>query len=134
MTEGLHIFLLALLVAHQPAARYYTPSEPVTHLSILARGLKEGLTRRQVVERLGTPTWVFLPGDKSDFAPSRGEFANLLWKNGPCAPVLASFDASERLTGWDEGRSLCVQTGEYDQLPPAKKFLCKEKGRTHYCR
>jgi len=46
---------------------------PKTELSKKAATLKIGMKRAAVVGELGRPPWVMLPGDKSDFAPQKGE-------------------------------------------------------------
>jgi hypothetical protein len=40
--------------------------------------LQANMSRSEVLEMLGTPpTWVFLPGDNSEFAPKEGTFGEV---------------------------------------------------------
>jgi hypothetical protein len=107
---------------------------PKTELSKKAATLEVGMERAVVVSELGKPTWVMLPGDKSDFAPQKGEAVLLIWNNSPCDPVEVIFDASMTVTGWSEGRALCKEKGEYEHNPKKGKFSCNEKKRAKFCR
>ena len=107
---------------------------PKTELPKKAATLKIGMKRAAVVSELEKPTWVMLPGDKSDFAPQKGEAVLLIWNNSPCDPVEVIFDASMTVTGWSEGRALCKEKGEYEYNPKKGKFGCDEKKRAKFCR
>ena len=117
-------------------AHAQTP-EPMTELSRKAGTLTTNMSRSEVIETLGTPpTWIFLPGDPSEFAPKQGMLVTLIWKNGLCSPVIADFDAAQKLIGWDEGRGSCATTETETTafLPPAGKYGCADTHRSIYCR
>jgi hypothetical protein len=111
--------------------------QPLTELSHKAGMLTMFMARSEVIETLGAPpTWVFLPGDPSEFTPKEGMLVTLIWKNGLCPAVIADFDAGQKLIGWDEGRSSCFATTEAEMatfLPPVGKYGCADPRRSIYC-
>jgi hypothetical protein len=111
---------------------------PATELSRTAGKLTMNMSRSEVIEKLGAPpAWVLLPGDPLDRAPKEeGMLVKLIWKNGLCAPVVADFDADQKLIGWDEGRWTCAETEAEIAtfLPPAGKYGCDDTRRSIYCR
>jgi hypothetical protein len=105
--------------------------QSVTELSKKAARLKRGMTRAEVIGLLGTPTWVRLPTDRREDALEAGQTLELHWANGNCNPVAVVFN-SKGVSGWDEGRALCLDK-PYPYVP-ADKVSCKQKERAKYCR
>jgi len=109
-------------------------AQEITPLSAKAGRLDVGLTRPQVVKRLGRPTWAVLPGDTGDFKiPDPSVWLALVWKNAPCAPVVVDFDRNEKVIGWDEGRSVCGKDVELLRLEPSASRSCTLAGRSNFC-
>jgi hypothetical protein len=126
---------IIVIVAITVIGRAQTP-KPTTELSRKAAMLRANMSRSEVIETLGAPlTWVFLPGDLSEFAPEEGMLMRLVWKNELCSPVIADFDIDQKLIGWDEGRGRCVTTEAESAafLPPADKYSCADARRSIYC-
>lgn len=120
-----------------PAALALPTQRELTELSKAAALLKAGTNRPEVLKALGQPSWVFLPGDKSKFAPKPEDdvAVTLIWKNGLCASVVADFNSNGELAGSDEGRGGCSQSeAEAAEFNPARgQFSCAETGRAAYC-
>ena len=126
-------------VAEVDWSGFYSPGKAITKLSEKAARVGKGKewTRKEAIRLLGLPTWVLLPGDKSEFEPESANFVDLYWDNGKCAPVGLTIDIGTRgqmVVGIDEGRGLCYKNGPYPMGPKRGKFSCKEKKRAAYCR
>ena len=104
-----------------------------TELSKRASSLKTGMSRNAVIKLLGPPTWAIIPGDAYDFTlPDPRIKLELYWKNPGCSPVIVQFNASDKVTGWDEGRIYCGK--EAYLFEPAKDYSCENSERARYCR
>jgi hypothetical protein len=115
----------------------------LTDISLKAQKMRhEVLTKGQVIELLGPPTWVVLPGDTGHWAlpgqhhPDGAQppliAAELIWKNGNCSPVRVRFD-HENVVAWlDESRGLCSE-GEWAHVP-GEEYSCSRKERVKFCR
>jgi len=109
-------------------------AQEITPLSTKAGQLANGLTRSEVIGRLGRPTWAILPTDKGDFkTPDASVSLVLIWKNPPCAPVVVDFDRNKEAIGWDEGRAICGKDVQLLQLEPPSTRLCSLTDRNNYC-
>ncbi|MBN8740940.1 MAG: hypothetical protein J0H86_15665 [Xanthomonadaceae bacterium] len=118
--------LLAGAVAHG--------AQELTALSAKAGGLETGMTRNQVIARLGPPTWAVLPSDTGDFKiPDSSISLMLAWKNAPCAPVVVDFDHSGKVIGWDEGRAVCGKDVELLRLELPGSRSCSQADRSRAC-
>ena len=103
-----------------------------TDLSSRASNLKIGMPRAEVIRSLGNSTWAITPLDKGEWAlPVPSIQLELHWRNGNCNPVQVQFNASMRVTGWDEGRALCQDT-EYS-LVPGPAYACTKSDRRRFC-
>jgi RNA polymerase subunit RPABC4/transcription elongation factor Spt4 len=102
----------------------------VTTLSTKANALKMKMVKHEVIRILGAPTWAITPEDTGEWAlPPEFSF-ELMWRNGVCNPVVASFEGSE-LNGWSEGRGACQQ--ETYKWVPGDDFLCSQSDRASFC-
>ena len=105
------------------------PVDPRTELSHRAESLfrtQRGLKRSDVIRELGAPTWASLSADPPPFKPAG--VVDLYWQNGSCAPVSASFDAKDELSGSADGR-LCLDAG----TNPSPAYACTKADRSRYC-
>ncbi|MBU1629372.1 MAG: outer membrane protein assembly factor BamE, partial [Gammaproteobacteria bacterium] len=93
-----------------------------TALSKKALHLKTGMTKKQVINLLGPPTWA-----KNE----TGISLVWLWNNGRCNPVYVTFNKRMRVNGFDEGREECLEE-KYDALPE-DQFLCSNKNNQALC-
>lgn len=87
-----------------------------TALSRKATHLKLGMTKAQVIELLGSPTWA----NTDDGVP-----LSLAWRNGNCNPVVVTFDKHLLVDGWDEGRVECSDFTYTDT--PDDQYLCSKQ-------
>lgn len=109
-------------------------AQEITPLSAKAGQLDIGLTRYQVVSRLGRATWAVVPGDTGDFKlPDSSISLILIWKNAPCAPVVVDFDRNGKVIGWDEGRGICGKDVELLRLEPSANSSCALADRSNFC-
>ena len=101
-----------------------------TDLSIKASKLKTGMPRSSVIKLLGPPAWAVIPGDAYDFTlPDPRIKLELYWKNPGCSPVIVQFNASDKVTGWDEGRIYCGKDAYL--FEPAKSYSCDHYSHGH---
>jgi len=124
-------FMVLVAAAMAAPSMASVQKKPVTELSKKAERLKRGMTRSEVIGLLGAATWARLPTDKGEDALDARLTLELRWANGNCNPVAVSFD-SKGVTGWDEGRALCLDK-PYPYVPP-DTLSCKQKDRAKYCR
>lgn len=120
--------------------------EPETPLSHKATALSKlphrSVTKAQVIERLGPPTWAVLPGEHVDGYPAFLESdpieVLLSWRNGDrCPPVDVHINYEGRVTGWNLGYGCLDEETrgviDYDDLYPNEKFSCELEDRARYC-
>lgn len=106
-------------------------SKMLNPISAKAASLKMGMTRQAVISLLGPAMWASIPGDKGDLAlPDPRISLELRWPSPGCFPVVASFDQSGKLSGWDEGR-VCVK--DADRFNPPAEYACTKKDRSRLC-
>jgi len=104
----------------------------VTDLSRKAANVRSGMTRTQVLNLLGPPTWALLPTDSGDWAEAIDDGFNLMWRNGKCNPVTVTFDNRARVDGRDEGTAVCDE--KTWTAVPRPEYACTKKDRVKYCR
>jgi hypothetical protein len=115
-------------------AAAFQGAQEITPLSAKAGRLENGLTRSEVIGRLGRPTWAVLPTDTGDFKiPDPSVSLVLIWKNPPCAPVVVDLDRNKKVIGWDEGRAVCGKDVQLLQLEPPTTRSCSLSDRTNFC-
>jgi hypothetical protein len=107
-------------------------SGELTDLSITASKLKIGMSRKEVISFLGTPTWAVIQSDRGNFSLMAPIIIELYWKNTPCTPVAVDFDSTDTVTGWDEGRALCGKDAY--MLEPSGDYSCGKADRNKFCK
>jgi len=108
-----------------------------TNLSRKAAGLKMGMSRSDVIAKLGPADFVVHSSDTGESAQELRQYGSgilfeLYWKNGKCGPVVAQFNGSSKATGWNEGRALCLDE-EYTYLPDSH-YSCATSANSNLCR
>ena len=104
-----------------------------TELSQKAANLKMGMSHPQVLRLLGNPTWAITQSDEGEWAlPDNRIRIELWWENGNCNPVSVAFNSSMQVSGWDEGRALCV-SGKYT-IVPDDTLSCQNADRKKLCK
>jgi len=93
-----------------------------TELTKQALQLHRGMTKAQVLQLLGQPTWA---------RHYKGEALDWTWVNGPCEPVDVTFDEHLRVSGFDEGRAECLDH-TYTDLPN-NQYLCSREENKKLC-
>lgn len=106
--------------------------KPQTELSKKAEQVKKGMSKSEVLKLLGAPTWALLHTDKGDWKLDPQLGLELRWDNRNCSNVAVQFDLANKVTGWDEGRALCLDK-PYTFNPPAE-LSCKQKDRAKLCK
>jgi hypothetical protein len=99
-------------------AKYF----PVTLLSEKAMLLKVGMTRSQVFELLGRPTWA---------QRHQGTPLEWTWSNGNCGPIDVTFNNHMRVTGFDQGRNICLDE-EFTDVP-GDEYSCENTSVAVLC-
>ena len=143
MKHGLVLLSVGLLVACGGGVEEVPPVEKpavepsgnetttITELSRQASELSMGMAKTEVLALLDQPSWAVTSLDvvagsrimTANRRSSRNDFLlTLIWKNGNCSPVMVNFDSAGNVTGWDEGRALCLDE-EYTLLPE-DEFAC----------
>lgn len=110
---------------------------PKAELSAASRyvstNMQLGMSRAEVIQALGTPTWAATPQDNSPLSPpSDGEFGlEWHWANPACRDVVVMFSAdSFRVIGWDDGATYCNERENVDY----SQFSCTRPDRQQFCR
>lgn len=126
----LMVLTLGAVVTLVPAM-LHSETQGRTAISKKAGSLKIGMTRQAVIALLGPATWASIPGDKGDFELPDPSFSlQLRWPSPGCFPVVANFDQSGKLNGWDEGR-VCIK--DADKFVPSAEYSCAKKDRSRLC-
>lgn len=125
LTAMLGLFGLAL-----PASANPTPK------SLEAATFQSGMSRTQIINRLGQADFIVHRSDEGGSAEELRNFApgvafELYWANGRCNPVIVQFDAGQSVTGWDEGRAICLDS-TYTFLPETA-YSCAFSRHSAYC-
>jgi hypothetical protein len=94
---------------------------PKTELSKKAIHLRIGMTKKEVFELLGKPTW----------ANSEKPLI-LIWRNGNCNPIEVIFDQNLKVAGYDEGRAECLEKIYF--AVPDDKYLCTHVDKQNLCK
>jgi len=103
----------------------------ITKLSKRASKLNVRMSREEVFNLLGWPTWVVMSGDEGKLAlPDPGIELELYWKNPGWRPVVVQFDESYEVTGWDEGRTYCGD--DVRLFEPSDEYLCSKVDPAEY--
>lgn len=93
--------------------------------------IRKDMSKAEVIGILGTPTWVGLPSDRSDYGVKDADTAFILYWRNPGFPVVqAHFDANQKVrwdTGWS-GKETYTHVFE-----PKDGFLCSNPERVGYC-
>jgi hypothetical protein len=98
-----------------------------------------GDSAAKIIERLGTPDFVVLPTDKSEFGRALREDGiakQWFWKvKGGCQPIKMDFDARGRSTGVDYSalKSSCM-TELAHLVTPGPEASCSNADRKAFCR
>ena len=98
-------------------------AKPKTLLSQKATKLHIGMTRQQVTNVLGDPTWA---------QNYTGMPLDWTWRNGKCNPVDVTFNNRMLVAGYDEGWASCSSTTDYAVLP-SDSHLCSATGNKLIC-
>jgi len=129
----------AILIAVATASLCFSLSAAaeVTSLSKSAASIKMGMSRSNIIAKLGPADFVVHSADAGDSAQELRDFApgvllELYWKNGKCGPVVVQFNANSKATGWDEGRAICLEK-EYSYLPDSQ-YGCTNSTHSNLCR
>lgn len=97
------------------------------------RGLREGLSRTEVIRLLGFPSWAVLPGDRGNFDTldrSMHEALILVWPVPGCNPMTVVFNDSMQVMVWDGGGQVCTMG---DAVNPTRQHSCARRDRRRYC-
>lgn len=119
------------------------PETPLSHEATeLSKLPHRSVTKAQVIERLGAPTWAVLPGEPVDGYPAFLESdpieVELAWRNGDlCPPVSVHINYEGQVTGWNLGYGCLDEETRgvinYDDLYPDEQFSCLRDDRAHHC-
>jgi len=102
-----------------------------TALSRAAANVTSGMRREGVIALLGAPSNVISPGklkaNDIDHGPDI-EYV-LTWDNPGCSRIEVFFNASNQVTGTDQGR-MC----DFPMKPLADGYSCSKSSNARYCR
>ena len=112
---------------------FYTPTDKqITARSKKITELSLGMSRYEVLRKMGPPTWAVVKGDTGRWSLYPNQALVLYWHNGACNPVGAAFNDQDVLMGWDAGRALCYTDGSYP-LVPADSQKCPRSDERLFC-
>lgn len=95
----------------------------VTALSKKALNLSVGMTRQEVFNLLGRPSWVELQ--------QNGRALVWSWDNDVCNPITVTFNKKLQVVGFDQGRINCLKVKF--NYKPEKELLCSNKENDDLC-
>ena len=108
------------------------PSAMISAAEYAKQDLKLGMSRNDVIRRMGKPDWAIIPGDKKPLSLPDATFGlELRWHNPACRNVVVMFSPPPyRVIGWDSGATYCSRRAKenYDALScalPDRNHLCK---------
>lgn len=91
-----------------------------------------GMTREEVIRKMGLPDWAAVWGDDGPLAPPDEEIAlELRWKNPECREVLVMFSPEHKVVGWDDGAHFCNADLS---MEGREQYACTQPDRAQYCR
>lgn len=103
--------------------------------SLLSRKVNDlnlGMSRREVIRKMGIPDWVAVWGDEGLLAPPDPNIAlELRWKNPECREILVMFSPEDEVIGWDDGAEYC-KSGL--PMKGREQYTCTQPDRAQYCR
>ena len=100
-----------------------------TELGIKASKLKMNMHLTDVLEKLGTPKWLFFSGESSNNGMAPDNLFMLVWPNLPYFPVAVHIALKDnKLTGWTDGTEI-VNFAKYQ---PANSYLLTHKKRKNF--
>lgn len=95
------------------------------------KDLKLGMSRSDVIRKLGKPNWAAIPGDEGQLSLPDASFGlELRWSNPACRDVVVMFSPPpHQVIGWDDGASYCKMPIKADY----EDFSCELPDRKQFC-
>jgi hypothetical protein len=103
-----------------------------TTLTLKVAKLKVGLSRVDVIKRLGKPDWIITPEDKHpDWKLRTGVTLRFIYRNPLHSFVIIDFEGNNNAADWDEGR-IEMSDEALAVVQPPDDFLSTRQDRSKY--
>lgn len=103
-----------------------------SYLSRKVSDITLGMSRNEVIRRMGLPDWAVVWGDDGVLSTPDPEIAlELRWKNPECREISVMFSPENDVIGWDDGANFC-NAGL--PMEDREQYACTQPDRQQYCR